>query len=137
MQFDQRFEHLQTVLHEGDFQFFGVQAAAHGFKRVAGLPVGCESGPTITAALSELPAHQLRLIGKHRRLQTFHFFDGGFGFLGCQLQLANRERNACEQKMSQGSPARHDGLIEESRGSCRKPARFKIASLVEEQQTLV
>ena len=114
-----------------------VEAAAHGLEGVAGLPIGFKSGSAITAALRELPAHQVRLISKHRRLQTLHFIDSGVGLLGCQLRLANLARNAREQQMSQSGPARHDRLIEESCGSGRKPSRFKIASLVEEQQTLV
>jgi len=65
------------------------------------------------------------------------FFRWRFGFLGCQRKLADLQRNGCEQQMSQGSPARHNRLLEETCRSRAKPARFKIASFVEKQQTLV
>ena len=51
VQVDEGFIDLQTIFYEGNFQFFGVQAAAQRFQGFAGFLISGESGGAIAAGL--------------------------------------------------------------------------------------
>ena len=90
---------MQAIFYEGNFQFFGVQAAAQGFQRFASFLISSEGSGAVAARLRELAAEEVRLVSEDRSLKAGDFGDGGVCFRLCGGEFSHLQGNACQQKM--------------------------------------